>query len=79
MRRRLITLMMMQVVLVQCQQQVLEDDYNGINATQLNDPTLLNHFTQMVYQRLSAVTSDLIHSEIAHKATFCGRRLEQVF
>ncbi|KAK4403895.1 ABC transporter G family member 28 [Sesamum angolense] len=50
-------------LLVQCQQG-LENNINGVNATQLNDPAALN-------QRLSAVTSHLIHSEIARRATFC--------
>ncbi|KAK4493173.1 hypothetical protein RD792_017967 [Penstemon davidsonii] len=55
---------------VQCQQ-VFENDYNGINTTQINDPTVLNEFTDLVYQRLSRATSDLINSEIAQRATFC--------
>ncbi|KAH6760395.1 P-loop containing nucleoside triphosphate hydrolases superfamily protein [Perilla frutescens var. hirtella] len=59
-------------ILVQCQeQQVFENDYNGINTTQLSDPTVLNEFTELVYNRLSAVTSDLIHTQIAQKASFC--------
>ncbi|KAK6156349.1 hypothetical protein DH2020_010597 [Rehmannia glutinosa] len=63
----------MLVQFVQCQQ-VLEndDDYEyGINTTQLTDPTVLNRFTKIVYKRLSGATSDLIHSEIADKASFC--------
>ncbi|KAL3834155.1 hypothetical protein ACJIZ3_008891 [Penstemon smallii] len=55
---------------VQCQQ-VFENDYNGINTSQINDPTVLNEFTDSVYQRLSRATSDLINSEIAQRATFC--------
>lgn len=58
------------LTLVQCQQ-VVEDDYNGINTTQLSDPAELNRFTAVVYSRLSGVTTDLIHSEIAQKASFC--------
>ncbi|PIM99017.1 hypothetical protein CDL12_28490 [Handroanthus impetiginosus] len=69
-------LLIVQVVLVQfvqCQQegQVFDNDYNGINTTQLNDPAVLNPFTELVYQRLSGVTSNLIHSQIAEKASFC--------
>ncbi|KAL0340714.1 UNVERIFIED_CONTAM: ABC transporter G family member 24 [Sesamum radiatum] len=52
-------------LLVQCQQG-LENNINGVNATQLND-----QLTESLYQRLSAVTSHLIHSEIARRATFC--------
>ncbi|KAL3838308.1 hypothetical protein ACJIZ3_022899 [Penstemon smallii] len=57
------------VQLVQCQQQV--DIQNGINSSQLDNPTVLNQFTELIYQRLSSVTSDLIHSEIAQRAAFC--------
>ncbi|KAL0358647.1 UNVERIFIED_CONTAM: ABC transporter G family member 24 [Sesamum angustifolium] len=44
----------------------LGETINGVNATQLND-----QLTESLYQRLSAVTSHLIHSEIAKRATFC--------
>ncbi|KAL8551570.1 hypothetical protein ACS0TY_000601 [Phlomoides rotata] len=67
------TVIFMQVMiirLVECQQ-VVDDDYNGINTTQLGDPAVLNRFTAVVYSRLSGVTSDLIHSEIAQRAAFC--------
>ncbi|KAL3838309.1 hypothetical protein ACJIZ3_022900 [Penstemon smallii] len=55
------------VQLVQCQ----GDFQNGINSSQLDNPTVLNQFTELVNQRLSSATSDLIHSEIAQRATFC--------
>ncbi|XP_075499198.1 ABC transporter G family member 24-like [Primulina tabacum] len=56
---------------VQCQQ-VFNNDFNGhVNSSQLEDPTTLNQFTEFVYDRLSGMTSDLIHSEIAKQATFC--------
>ncbi|KAG8380525.1 hypothetical protein BUALT_Bualt06G0024700 [Buddleja alternifolia] len=71
----LICFLLMQVILVQCQQEVHDQENSNnndyINSTQLNDPTVLNQFTKLVYQRLSGATSDLIHSQIAQKATFC--------
>ncbi|KAL2525867.1 ABC transporter G family member 24 [Abeliophyllum distichum] len=51
-------------------QEVFVNDYN-YNTTQLDDPAILRQFTKFVYQRLSIVTSNLIHSDIAKLATFC--------
>lgn len=66
-----VVVMIFPVRLVQCQP-VSDNDYDGIiNTTQLNDPMVLNRFTEIVYQRLTSVTTELIHSEIAQKATFC--------
>ncbi|KAL0298768.1 UNVERIFIED_CONTAM: ABC transporter G family member 24 [Sesamum radiatum] len=59
------------VQFVQCQQIPDDGDYNGVNTTQLNDPAVLNVVTEMVYRRLSGVTSQLIHSQIADRASFC--------
>ncbi|KAL0322207.1 UNVERIFIED_CONTAM: ABC transporter G family member 24 [Sesamum calycinum] len=59
------------VQFVQCQQIPDDGDYNGVNTTQLNDPAVLNVVTEMVYLRLSGVTSQLIHSQIADRASFC--------
>ncbi|KAK4385963.1 ABC transporter G family member 24, partial [Sesamum angolense] len=59
------------VQLVQCQQIPDDGDYNGVNTTQLNDPAVLNVVTEMVYRRLSGVTSQLIHSQIGDRASFC--------
>ncbi|CAA2997210.1 ABC transporter G family member 24-like [Olea europaea subsp. europaea] len=52
-------------------QDVFDYDYNNINTTQLDDPAVLKQLTKMAYQRLSGVTSNLIHSNIAKRATFC--------
>lgn len=52
-------------------QDVFDYDYNNINTTQLDDPAVLKELTKMAYQRLSGVTSNLIHSNIAKRATFC--------
>ncbi|XP_020548789.1 ABC transporter G family member 24 isoform X1 [Sesamum indicum] len=59
------------ITMVQCQQIPDDGDYNGVNTTQLNDPAVLNMVTEMVYRRLSGVTSQLIHSQIADRASFC--------
>ncbi|KAL7148580.1 hypothetical protein ABFS83_06G188300 [Erythranthe nasuta] len=70
-----VMIIMQLVQFVGCQQFSNNDNkdfFNAtINSTQLNDPAALNEFTELVYRRLSTVTSDLIHSDIAQDATFC--------
>ncbi|XP_042001429.1 ABC transporter G family member 24-like [Salvia splendens] len=63
-------LVLVQMVLVQCQE-IAVNDYNGINMSQLSDPTVMNQFTNIVYKRLSTLTEHLMNSQIAQKATFC--------
>ncbi|EPS70757.1 hypothetical protein M569_04005, partial [Genlisea aurea] len=42
-----------------------------VNASQLYNSTALNEFTELVYERISSLTYDLIHSQITRKASFC--------
>ncbi|XP_051119857.1 ABC transporter G family member 24-like isoform X2 [Andrographis paniculata] len=69
------------ILSVQCEaQDRFESDYDysdGVNSSQLNDPTVLNRFTEFVYRRLAGITSDLIRGEIAQKAAFCVTNPEE--
>ncbi|KAL1553208.1 ABC transporter G family member 24-like [Salvia divinorum] len=57
-----ILVMIQMVLLVECQE---NDDFNT------SDPTVMKRLTELANHRISAVTSDLIHTQVAHKATFC--------
>lgn len=63
------------IILVQSQQVLFEnDDYNitsTINASRLEDSVVMNRFTELVYRRLTGATYDLVHSQIAERASFC--------
>ena len=55
-------LVMILMVLVEGQE---NDDFNT------SDPTVMKRLTELANLRVSTVTSNLIHTQMAHKATFC--------
>lgn len=50
---------------VQCQ--VPTDDYSD----QINNPAVLPYLTQVVYSRLSNLTSDILRSQMTNQSSFC--------
>lgn len=54
------------VQLVQCQV-VVDDDY----SSQIDNPAVLPYLTQLVYSRLSNLTSTILTSEINNRSSFC--------